>query len=182
MQSATYTQRPNRQSGATLIVSLIILIILMLLGVTAMIISDTQYKLAGNLQFEDAAMNNAEAAIAKAEDWLSDSTVNTANFRNAGFTTYDSNRTPYLYPTGAAPDPFTLSWNDNNSEQFMDSSKRYFIELVTVNSKLPGSSHAIGGRSSSGCNQVNTYLITARGTSARGAVKFVQSYFSVLSC
>ena len=31
-------------------------------------------------------------------------------------------------------------------------------------------------------DQVNTYQITGRGTSARGATKFVQSFYSVLNC
>jgi Tfp pilus assembly protein PilX len=154
----------------------------MLLGVTAMMVSDTQYKLAGNLQFEDAALNNAEAAVTTAESWLSSSTGGIANIRNAGFTTYDSAATAHLYPTGTAPDPLTLSWSDSNSVQVGDTGKRYFIELVSVNSRLLGSSQAIGGRSSAGCNQTNTYLINARGTSSRGATKFIQSYFSVLSC
>ncbi|WP_212785981.1 pilus assembly PilX family protein [Ferrigenium kumadai] len=172
----------HRQTGSTLIISLIILIILMLLGVTAMTVSDTQYKLAGNLQFEDAALNNAEAAVTTAESWLSSATGGTANIRNAGFTTYDSAATAHLYPTGTAPAPLTLDWSDSNSVQVGDNSRRYFIELVSVNSRLLGSSQAIGGRSSAGCNQTNTYLINARGTSARGTTKFIQSYFSVLSC
>ena len=59
----------NKQLGSTLIISLIILVILMLLGVSAVTTSNTQYKLAGNLQFEDAAMNNTETAINAAETW-----------------------------------------------------------------------------------------------------------------
>ena len=38
------------------------------------------------------------------------------------------------------------------------------------------------GKGSSGCNKVNLYQITARGVSARGATKLVQSFYSVLSC
>jgi type IV pilus assembly protein PilX len=170
------------QSGSTLVISLIVLIILMLLGVTAMMTSDTQYKLAGNLQFENAAINNAETAINTAEIWLAGTTGGVANFRDAGFTTYDGAASPQLYPTGAAPDPLTMTWSDSNSIQVGSTNQRYFIELMSTNNRLVGSSQAVGGRSSSGCNQVNTYRITARGTSARGATKFIQSYYSVLSC
>jgi hypothetical protein len=53
---------------------------------------------------------------------------------------------------------------------------------MSRNNKLQGSSQVVGGRTSSGCNQVNTYQITGRGTSARGATKFVQSFYSVLNC
>ena len=170
----------KRQSGSTLIISLIILVLLMLLGVTAMNTSDTQYKLAGNLQFEEIAMNNTETSVSTAETWLAASSV--ANYNNAGFTAYNSLTTPELYPAAAGVDPLTLNWTDATSKQVGADNQRYIIEQVSTNSRLAGSSQAVGGRTSTGCNQVNTYRVTARGTSSRGATKFVQSYYSVLSC
>ncbi|MBI5436344.1 MAG: hypothetical protein HY937_04465 [Nitrosomonadales bacterium] len=167
----------SSERGSTLIVSLIILILVMLLGVTAMTTSDTQYKLAGNLQFENAAMNNTETAISTAENWLATGT----NFSNAGFTTYDP-AIPHLYPIGAAGDPLTMTWSDGNSIQVANTNQRYIIELMSVGNILGGSSVLIGGVPVSICNKVNTYRITARGVSARGATKFVQSYYSVLNC
>lgn len=183
------------QRGSTLIISMIILILLMLLGVTAMKVSDTQFRLAGNLQFEDAAMNNAETTINTAETWLRTAT----NYKNPGLVSDPCNdRTiNHLYPlnTTVAPpapcltgytapgnDPLTMTWDDSNSLQDVNTSGRYIIELMSTNNRLVGSGQTVGGRPSSGCNQVNTYRITARGTSARGATKFVQSYYSVLSC
>lgn len=175
------------QTGSTLVVSLIILIVLMMLGVTAMNTSDTQYKLAGNLQFENAALNNTETSIATAENWLASGT----NARASGFTTYNSAATPHIYPIGylealAAPgnDVLTMPWSDSNSAEVTpgDPTQRYIIERMSTDNILTGSSAAIGGRPSSGCNKVNTYRITARGTSARGATKYIQSYYSVLSC
>lgn len=178
----------HTQSGSTLIISLIILILLMLLGVTAMKTSDTQFQLAGNLQFEDSAMNNAETAINAAETAMAKGTIARAD---AGFTTaYVSANGPVtagLYPINSGIDPLTLDWsgaggNGNNYSVQVTGSQNYIIELMSTNNRLVGSSQTTGGRSSSGCNQVNTYRITARGTSARGASKFVQSFYSVLSC
>lgn len=173
------------QTGATLVTSLLILVLLMILGVTALTTSDTQFRLAANVQFEDSAMNNAETAITTAENWLASG----GNFRDGGFAIYAS-ATAHLHPIGhlaslAAPanDPLTMVWSDGNSAVVGgNSTQRYLIELVTVNSRLLGSSMALGPRRSAGCNQVDTFLITARGQSARGATKFVQSYYSVLSC
>jgi type IV pilus assembly protein PilX len=186
--SIMHTPSHNRhnQSGSTLIVSMIILILVMLVGVTAMTSSKTGYQLAGNLQFEQSAMNSTETAINAAESWLATGT----NWSNAGFTTYSSGSTPQLYPIGAlaaltapANDPLTMTWADTNSVQVAsNANQRYIIEQMSTNNRLTGSSQVVGGRSSSGCNQVNTYRITARGASARGAVKFVQSIYSVLSC
>lgn len=174
---------PSRQKGATLIIALLVLVLIMMLGVTSMTTSNTQFKLAGNLQFEDSAMNNTEAAITTAEKWLSTG----ANYSNPGFTTYSA-ASPHLHPIGhlagltaPANSPLTMTWDDSNSVQATDS-QRYMVELLSTNNRLLTSSQATGGRTSTGCSQVNTYMITARGQSARGATKFVQSYYSVLSC
>ncbi len=176
---------PARQRGATLVIALLVLVLIMMIGITAISTSDTQFKLAGNLQFEDSALNNAETAVTAAENWLATGT----NFGDAGFTTYD-NAKPQLLPIGrlaglAAPDndALSLTWGDGNSLAVGGNTRqRYFIEQMSLNNKLQGSSQVIGGRTSSGCNQVNTYQITGRGTSARGATKFVQSFYSVLNC
>ena len=167
-----------KQSGSTLIMGMIILILLMLLGVTSMVISDTQFKLASNLQFEDTAMNNTETAVNAAETFLATGT----NFNDGGFTTYNSTGRHELYPTGTAPDPLTLTWSDSNSLQVANTDQRYFIELMHTGDHLAGSSEVIGVHASTGCLQVNTYQITARGAYFRGSIKFVQSFYSVLSC
>lgn len=183
---------PGRQAGATLVIALLILVLIMMIGVTAVSTSDTQYKLAGNLQFEDSALNNAETAVTAAESWLSTG----SNYNSAGFTTYNRAVAPEIYPIGGAGNPLSMTWRDSvddsataNSVSVTDAltgnrntSQRYYIELMSRNNRLQGSSQVVGGRTSSGCNQVNTYQITGRGVSARGATKFVQSFYSVLSC
>lgn len=191
MQSNHSFNLRHRQSGSTLIISMIILILLMLLGVTAMKTSDTQFQLAGNLQFEDSAMNNAETAVNAAETALKNGSIAAGATPNVGFTTtYVSANGPVtagLYPINSGIDPFTLNWtgtggNGNNFSIPGTGGQDYIIELMSTNNRLVGSSQVIGSRTSSGCNQVNTYRITARGTSARGATKFIQSFYSVLSC
>lgn len=175
---------PARQRGATLVIALLILVLIMMIGITAVSTSDTQFKLAGNLQFEDSAMNNAETAIAAAESWLSTPT----NSTDAGFTVAEVAKPqllPSIVPRPAARDtnPLTMVWADSNSLSVAgNTNQRYLIEQMSLNNKLAGSSQVVGGRVSTVCNQVNTYLITGRGGSARGATKLVQTYYSVLSC
>lgn len=200
-------QSKTRQRGATLVIALLVLVLIMMIGITAVSTSDTQFKLAGNLQFEDSALNNAEAAVTAAERWLSVGT----NFASPAFTPGNPAATPDPGSNAATPEllpitsvaairearataPFTMTWNDSNSACVGrplgvttcnapgNTAQRYYIELMSQNSRLQGSSVVVGGRASSGCNRVSTFLITARGTSARGATKFVQSYYSVLSC
>ena len=185
-----------RQKGATLVIALLVLVLIMMIGITAISTSTTQFKLAGNLQFEDSAMNNAEAAINTAEQWLSTGT----NYTNAAFAAGGPAAdpdpgsvaaTPQLFPlttvaairTARDAKPFSLTWGDGNSVSVAgNTSQRYYIELMSRNNRLQGSSQIVGGRTSSGCNQVNTYQITGQGLSARGASRFVQSFYSVLSC
>jgi Tfp pilus assembly protein PilX len=181
----TLSASPARQRGATLVIALLVLVLIMMIGITAVSTSDTQFKLAGNLQFQDSALNNAETAVTSAETWLSNGT----NFDDGGFNTYDNTK-PQLLPIGrlaglAAPanSPLSMAWADANSLALAGNNRqRYYIELMSRDNKLQGSSQVVGGRTSSGCNKVNTYLITGRGLSARGATKFVQSYYSVLNC
>jgi Tfp pilus assembly protein PilX len=197
MRRLTTTSIRRRQEGATLVIALLILVLIMMIGITAVSTSNTQYKLAGNLQFEDSALNNAEAAVTAAENWLATG----VNYNDSAFTVAslsadclgvpDPNK-PALWPRTTLPAvravrdtcPYTMAdWDDTNSVSVGgNNQQRYYIELMSLNNRLQGSSQVIGGRASSGCNQVNTYMITGRGASARGAVKFVQSYYSVLSC
>src|SRR5215475_343987 len=94
-----------------------------LIGVTAAMRSGTHFLLAGNLQMENVAFNEAESAIGAAQNWL----VTGSNSSSAGFTTYDGTNTPYLYPisycsanpdtgvcTNGLVDPTKMSWSDSN--------------------------------------------------------------------
>lgn len=199
MHSARATRFPSRQRGATLVIALLILVLIMMIGITAVSTSDTQFKLAGNLQFEDSALNNAETAVAAAENWLTTGT----NFSNPGFFTYNRVASAQLLPIGhlaaqaAVKDrsALTMDWFDSVEDATKANSvsvvnpltgvrnpaQRYFIELMSTNNRLQGSGQGIGGRCSAASNRVNTYQITGRGVSARGATKLVQSYYSVIS-
>jgi Tfp pilus assembly protein PilX len=166
---------------------MIFLVALMLLGAAAMISSNVHYKLAGNYQYLDLALNNAEAADAEAANWLQ------GNRNSAAFTNYNSTSQPYIHPIGhfeglASPnnDPLQMIWdpssNGNSNAVNGSSDKQYMIQMKSQNVRLLNTNVNTGGRASSGCNIVNTYLITTRGTSAGGAVRFLESYYSLLNC
>jgi type IV pilus assembly protein PilX len=179
----TCPSRLHAQRGASLAVALVVITVLMLSGVAAFYASGTQFRLAGNLQYLNAALNQTETAVAAAESWLATST----NFQSAGFTTYSSSVTPQLYPAGYLTtnniDPLTMTWTDSNSKKVDTAgNQRYLIEMLATNKRLQGSDLSIGGRTSTGCSMVNLYRVTARGVSARGAAKTLQSAYSVKSC
>ena len=162
-----------RQTGASLVTSLVILAVLAMLGIWGATIATTQMRMAGNLQFQSAAMSEAESALAVAENWLP------GNFAHEGFA---RTGVPGLYPAGAAPDAASVTWDDSNSVR-VDASgnQRYMIELYLAGRTLPTNSvvQCSNYGASGPCPKVNIYRITTRGTSRAGATRLVQSMFAV---
>jgi len=169
------------QRGSTLVISMIMLVVLMLLGVMAMTTSDTAYKLAGNLQFENNALNNAEAALSDVENSLKNGAIdiNHADFAAASSVTAAPSG---FYPKGVNLDPFSMAWDPGDSVSSSgDDTRRRIVQLMSVDTVQIGENYVAGVPQSTACNKVNTYVITARGTSARGSTKLVRSYYSVLT-
>lgn len=160
------------QGGSALVVTLAILVALTLIGIGAISISKSNFRLATNLQFQNAAQNEAESALASAESWIS------TNYSNAAF--YGGTAIAGLYGVGAAVDPFALDWDDGDSVDTGGGTQRYVIELLMPNRTL-------AANSLSGCNiynnpapcpKVNVFRITARGQSRLGATKIIQTLFT----
>lgn len=167
------TNAPLRQKGAALVTSLVILGLLLLIGVSAVIVSNTQFKIAGNLQFQNIAMSDAESALATAENWLP------ANYTHQGFA---ESGTPGLYPLGTAPDALSMKWDDTNSiKADAEGNQRYMIELYLAGRTLPSNSvvqcNTYG--MSAPCPKVNVYRISTRGVSRVGATRIVQSLYAL---
>ena len=171
----------RRQRGvSSLFITVILVLVVMLLAITASVLSNTQFKLAGNIQFENVATNLTEAAVASAENWLK------TNARNAGFTTYSADA-PYIYPLGYLTtnniDPLTMTWTNNNSLAVGgDTNQRYVIEKYGVDNIPLGANLQDWSRDHAGCWKVDLYRISARGTSVKGTVKLMQTVYSVPSC
>lgn len=159
----------NKQKGMTLLVALVTLVVVMLLGVSAMNTSNTMFKLAGNLQFENEAKNRAESALTKAEQWLMTGT----NSANAGFTTTAS---PY-YSSTASIDPIA-AWPANASAPV--ASEQFIIQRITAAKvSAPGNNLGFGGQSTTAPQKFDLYRVTARGTAARGATRYVESIVQI---
>jgi Tfp pilus assembly protein PilX len=180
------TARSARQHGISLVTTLVMMLAVMVLGLSAILISKGEFVLSGNLQFQSASLNEAEAAVVAAEQWLASTTGSPQNYLNTGFTTYNS-AAGYLYPIDYmktnSVDPMTMTWDTTNSVQVGSiTTQRYLIEYLAKDKTLIPTSLNTGGRSSSGCNKTDLFRIIARGSSARGATRFVQSIYSRLSC
>lgn len=184
---------PNRQRGSTLVISLMVLILLMLVTVGSMLSSDTQFRLAGNLQFQNEALTQVENTLASAEAELAAPAAPPAgwdisrdelrfgvdNSGNALSTKYYARRAVSTAPT--APDSLTDYWTNSNSIE-VATGQRYRAEWLGRNKTLTGEDTSIGSRTIGPCLKVNTYRVSSRVEGNRGASKTAESIYSVLSC
>lgn len=165
----------HHQQGATLIISLMLLIVLTLIGVTAMNTSNLEERMAGNARDTNLAFQAAEAALKNAEEFLRTGFVTAAAF--------DGN-TPGLYPTPSANNPPPDVYNDavwntaivsTTNIDGVASQPRYIIEYMGI---LGAEDINITNSATSG-NADEVFRITARGTGGTdNAVVLLQSYFA----
>jgi type IV pilus assembly protein PilX len=99
----------NKQTGSALIVALSILLVLTILGVSAMRTTSLQEKMAGNARDTDVAFQAAESAIREAERFL-DTISNRDGFSNTG----GASGAQYL-PRGNNPEAWTVEGNWANA-------------------------------------------------------------------
>lgn len=171
----------DRQNGSSLITTLLIMVVIMLIGTSAMLAANNQVKLAGNLQYQSLALDRAEIARTQAEWWLS----RPGNASSPGFDSYTTNSKelyPINYFSEQKIDPVSMIWNDSNSMQAGSGYNRYVIEQLGENMKLPGSEVNSPKQSKRPCSSVDLFRTINRGQSQRGAVQYVQTVFSVLVC
>lgn len=169
------------QRGSALVVSLIVLLILTIIGITSVGTSTLEEKMAGNSRDQNLAFQSAEVALRDAEQFLT-GIASTAGFTGNG-----------LYATGTAPDVLaSTTWTTNgtasiavsnaNSVATATTQPRYIIEYIgastpTSNKELNG-----GYGDSSGQGTVSYFRITARGTGGtdNSAVLIQEEYGKIL--
>jgi type IV pilus assembly protein PilX len=175
--------KANNQAGAVLVISLIILLVMTILGITAMKTSNLELVMSTNIQEQVRAMVDAENTLADGENDVR------TNFPGAYSYAWHNNTTDGLY---AQNDPANLDlansaledvdWEDpdNDGEGYVAGPNgRYAIEYMgNVLDTSAGASATIG----TGTPKYHyVYRVTARGTTGRGATRFVQSIFGVLN-
>lgn len=101
----------TRQSGAILFVSLILLLVLTLIGVTAMKTTTLQEKMASSHRQRAIAMQAAEAAVRQAEVWLVNNVTKISDLAR-----FDGSDELYAAVTsaGCAPAHAGLTWDYRN--------------------------------------------------------------------
>jgi type IV pilus assembly protein PilX len=199
--NAWFRNKDSYQSGAVLIVSLIMLLLLTLIGTTSMQSTSLEEKMAGNIRDENLAFQAAETALRTGESIVA---INPPSFSVGGNGTGGTG----LYTTignGAQATGYwqTVDWSSNTAVatytgqttsgsgessvatvgalSHINTPPRYIIEelpstIITGSTNDPGGSLEPGTPGSS--QTVSWYRITARGTGGSdNAVVMVQSIY-----
>lgn len=168
----------NKQKGVTLVVAMVMLIVLMLLGISAMTASGIMSRLAGNLQFQNEAKNRAENALVTGEALLMVGT----NSQNTAFSTPGAATTalPFYDPTAVlnpltAWPPIAYSVDPAGTEQFIIQQVSS-IKSTPAGQQIPSLG---GGQPPAPSSNYYLFRVTAKGTSVRGATRLVESIVQV---
>jgi len=150
---------PNQSKGATLAITLLILFIITLIGVSSIRVTLMQEKMSTNLQDKELSFNAAETGLAAGESWLLSQSIQPAVYVQCSVypcvvEVYDSTNL----------DEQSNSWWSSNSAEYgsdldnVATRPRYIIEFLQFVPDTPeiGNSNAQNG--------VFYYQITARGT------------------
>jgi len=167
----------KKQKGSVLILSLLMLVVLTIIGVSSMSTSSLQEKMAGNFRDREIAFQAAEVALAAAENYVM-STINTVNLGNAdGYYNYGSG------PTSS--NAYTGNWWTGTNSQILGASvgtaiagvrsqPRFTIEARTeVGSKSGTDINIQSYGESSGAGAVQSYRITASGTGKSDSTRVI---------
>ena len=165
-----------RQGGATLIVSLLILLVMTLLGVTAMQTNILEEKMSGNSQDVSLSLQAAEAALREAETYIETIVSPTAAFDGS---------TEWLYPDNTNVDVSAdATWatariyqTDNIAN--VTTRPKYIIEYVGTITTENTDVNISGYGESSGASKVNGFRVTAKGTGGSDStVTLLQTYYT----
>ena len=172
---------PHQQSGAVLAVSLMILIVLTLIGVSSINGSILELIMSGNTQNRVRALNNAETTMLIAQKEV---TGNGAMTITGGVLSCDAVLTGLYHDSnGSCPgvttptfiNPTSLDWDGTDSITGIDANNRYMLESMGIQT----SAECSGDVEDTDCtSKFAVYRITTRSEDIRGTVRMVQAIWN----
>jgi hypothetical protein len=160
------------QRGAALFMSLIFLLVMTILGVFGMNISRMENLMAGNNQFQVAALSNAEVILAVGEQEVEDI------LGALPFTDWNETGDAFYDRTAASTE--VINTHDPNwgfTYQAEDSLSRYVIEY-SGSERIPGEDESFEATATCPAGScVWVFLATAQNETSRGAKRTVQSVY-----
>jgi Tfp pilus assembly protein PilX len=168
----------RRQRGASLYVVIVMLATMGLMTLTAFYMSRNQYRLVGNIQYQEQAFNQTEAVVAQGENWLNVD----SNAASVDFITYNADAQG-LYPIGQIGtlglNLKTMIWSNSNSIE--SGAGRYVVTQIARDMPLAGSTLVIG-QALSTCNSVNLFQVTGRSNPVHGASRTIETTYGTAGC
>lgn len=158
---------PRRTRGAALIVSLIMLVVMSLLGVTSMSTSRLEERMAGNARDRSYAFEAAETALIDGENYIGNDEVKSFDGSTTGLHPKpDSGHQLYQESDWAWDDDHTRLYDKATSNPLprVSEQPRYYVEFLGEESSQ--NSLVVGFEAKGG---VKFYRITARGVGASGS-------------
>jgi type IV pilus assembly protein PilX len=159
------------QRGAVLLMSLIVLLVLSVVTVTAARTSGIELLIANNTQFATDAFLRAEAGVTAAENYIA-----TTHGQGGPAFDFDAVTTDGLY-TRDGVDPSRADWSGIAFESVVDGNgnevARYVIEYMGTMASAGGSLRA-GGTSA----VRYVYRITALGMAERGTARLIRTIYA----
>lgn len=158
---------PARQRGASLLVGLIMLLVMTMIGITAMRLSNSQLLVTNSFQNEQEAFVAAENSLRAGEHDLA------INFAGAPAFNFANGGDGYYHADGVAF--YSPDWSGISYQSGDDAHEQYVIEYIGP-APAAGGSLALGAGSATSMQFV--YRITGRGSSSKGSVRLAQSIYS----
>lgn len=162
----------SQQKGVVLVVSLFILLLMTLIGISGMQASGLEEKMAGNSKDRNDAFQAAESALKEAE-----AQIVTLWNKGSGAVSYfcgNSNRGVFSSVTGcvkAPPDPFGSTTWTNTNNYIAGTNARYFITYINKSAIKAGDAY-----------ETYSFLITARGQGGQADTQvLLRSYYNMVA-
>jgi type IV pilus assembly protein PilX len=153
----------HRQAGAVLVISLLILLIMTLIGVTAMSTTSLEEKMAGNMRDKNTALQASEASLEDGELWLASLGSKPAETTACGAPPCD------VWTLNTLPDlsSQSQSWWQSNAREYGTAGSKDLSEVTTDPYYVIEAQAVVRDNLDSGQNPPtgrNFYRVTARGT------------------
>ncbi|MFV1984649.1 MAG: PilX N-terminal domain-containing pilus assembly protein [Thiohalomonadales bacterium] len=164
---------PKSQTGVILVLALVILLILTMLVVSSMNTTNMQVLMTGNTQYHTKALNDAETALRFAETSIEQFATSVSAQPKTGY--YDLKKS-----TAQEIDFSNFTWNSDTAATHNIGSRgsMYVIEYTGFTTQRGGDAGWSQIKNHPAGNKYYLYRITARSTSARGAIRLVQSVYA----
>lgn len=177
----------NKQNGAVLIISLVIMVAMTLIGITAMRTSILEEKMAGNMRDKEQAFQAAEATLRFAEDFIRNNVIATVSFDTDGADGFyalsdgldnDSDSYERIWETIDWTNADSLEYSAFNSSFNIATPPRYVIQhmasIVNANDTLNLDNAGQG----TGAGTIEAFLITVRATGGSDdSIVYLQSSY-----